>query len=44
MSDIRMERVVERVKFCVGALGPEQHKEPRYQVAYYTYTYMYLAS
>ena len=26
------------VLLCVGALGPEQPKEPRYQVApYYTY-------
>ena len=22
---------------CVGALGPEQQKEPRYKVAYHTY-------
>ena len=40
MSDIRIERVVERVYLCVGALGPEEHKEPRYQVTYH----MYLAS
>ena len=37
MSDVRIERVVERVQLCVGTLGPEQRKEPRYQVMYYTY-------
>ena len=37
VSDIRIERVVERVWLCVGALGPEQQKEPRYKVAYHTY-------
>ena len=37
MSDVRIERVVERVYLCVGALGPEEHKEPRYQVTYHMY-------
>ena len=37
MSDVRIEREVERVRLCVGALGPEQRKEPRYKVAYHTY-------
>ena len=37
MSDVRIEKVVERVSLCVGALGPEQQKEPRYKVAYHTY-------
>ena len=37
MSDVRIERVVERVWLCVGTLGPEQRKEPRYEVAYHTY-------
>ena len=39
MSDVKIERVVvERVKLCVGALGPEQRKEPiGYQVTYHTY-------
>ena len=37
VSDVRIERVVERVWLCVGALGPEQWKEPRYKVAYHTY-------
>ena len=32
-----IERMVERVWLCVGALGPEQRKEPRYKVAYHTY-------
>ena len=40
VSDVRIERVVERVWLCMGALGPEQRKEPRYKVAYH----MYLAS
>ena len=37
VSDVGIERVVERVQLCVGALGPEQQKEPRYQVTYHTY-------
>ena len=37
MSDIRIERAVESFCLCVGALGPEQQKEPRYKVAYHTY-------
>ena len=37
VSDIRKERKIERVYLCVGALGPEQRKEPRYQITYYMY-------
>ena len=37
LTDVRIERVVERVWLCVGALGPDQRKEPNYQVAYHTY-------
>ena len=37
VSDVRIERVVERVWLCVGALGSEQRKQPRYKVAYHTY-------
>ena len=36
MSDIRIERMVERVQLCVGTLGIEQQKEPRYQITYHT--------
>ena len=36
-SDVRIERMVESVLLCMGALGPEQQKEPRYQVTYYMY-------
>ena len=32
LSDIRIERVVQRVWLCMGALGAEQRKELRYQV------------
>ena len=38
VSDIRM---VERVSLCVGALGPEQQTESRYQVTYHN---MYVVS
>ena len=39
MSDVRIERMVERVWLCVGALGPEQWKSQgtRYIVAYHMY-------
>ena len=37
VSDVGIERVVERVQLCVGTLGPEQQKEPRYQVTCHTY-------
>ena len=29
--------MIERVYLCVGTLGPEQWKESRYQITYYTY-------
>ena len=32
-----MERMVERVKLCVGAQGPEQQKEPTQQIIYKTH-------
>ena len=37
MSDVRIERMVERVWLWVGARGPEQQKEPTYHVIYCTY-------
>ena len=36
-DDIRIERLVERVWLCAGALGPEQQTVPSYQVTYNTY-------
>ena len=35
ISDIRIERMVERVYLCVGARDPEQQKEPWYLVAHH---------
>ena len=29
--------MVERVELCVGTMGLEHQKEPRYQVTYHTY-------